>query len=223
MSPELISLIALLFAVASFWLAWGEVRRNNRAFLRLEDCGYSFSAHIREGEGHVLELVLSNRGVPIKGLKLALIMSKIEGGTASLPFTSDSVCEGEFLRGTKASFKLTESQPLGCSHNSIVPFMAFVPYDSAWISAYANNYEIARFPIGTCFDRFKGWINGKIVGLKYKRGKTVGQSPEGHNVVKYPNYPTFRCSLDFPITSFLNAVKKGKNIDVPRKTQEGTE
>jgi len=177
--------VTTIVALGAFLISWREVRRNNKAIVRLKDFTTSISGKVAS-----LNVCIENRGIALQAVAMTLYFrGPKKSGYANLSMQLVDYghrLQGTFLRGTTAEFVLSTAD----SKDMDLLRLMHEPKDQeAAICLWNNAYLVRDFPIYRRCDRLrKLWNSLSIRLLRYRR---VGEGVEGKGVFKPVALPRF--------------------------------
>ena len=177
--------VTTIVALGAFWISWREVRRNNKAIVRLKDFETSISGEIAS-----LKVCIENRGIALQAVAMTLYFrGPKKSGYSNLTMQlvdNGHRLQGTFLRGTTAEFVLSsaDSKEVG-----LLRLMHDPKDQEPAICVWNNAYLVRDFPIYRRCDRLRKLWNSLSIRLRWER--RVGEGVEGKGVFKELTLPRF--------------------------------
>ena len=216
----IISITALVLSFASFMVAFFEVRRCNKAIVKIVDCKSSWSQDTMGTWGH-LSVTILNKGISLENISVALeFAEEARKGSVQIVFSDKNTSKKSLQRGMKIECKecvnLLDSK-------DILPMMRNMVEDfssrKAFFVVYSNDFEVSRFKIGGLVDKIKIKINSKISTLQMKKSKSYMK--DGRQYISNTYFPKFRCCLYNKVEGYIQTLNdKGFKEKVTRQVEK---
>ncbi len=177
--------LTTIVALGAFWVAWREVRRNNKPIVRLKDFKGSMAGEVR-----CLKVCIENRGITLQDVSLSLnFRGPGKSGNYNLPLQvikHGNRLDSAFLRGTNAEFELSTAD------NRVVDFCLSLKLPASQdpaICVWNSGFFVREFCIYRRGDRLRKMWNKLTFKLSWRR--KVGEGVEGKGVFKEIALPRF--------------------------------